>query len=368
MSDSVNEVQELKEAQQAFLSELDEILSAARKKYRQITAKESQIEEKSLAIEDAYNSINENLNSSQAILDASKSIKLECDKVLNEADRVKTQVKSDCVEAAEKLSVSNSTIEKLNLENESLQKKIANFQENYDKLNQLYLITFEDDESAKRKSKKAQFNEFSETIAAKSTEFTEYLEVIKKQFKDLKEELTQQIHDLLPDAGATGLAGAFYESKTRYGNVGKWPTWPTIFYYLLFLIPSISLIWCYFYVEEFKQFTPQGVLAKLTLSLPLGAIAYMGWTSISMNRRLYEEYNHKQRVMQLYHSFVEEIENLEEPEELRALLLKTLLETVKDKPSWAMKEHDRNNRMLLEKLLDTLRNKDKEEDSSKDLE
>ena len=51
-----------------------------------------------------------------------------------------------------------------------------------------------------------------------------------------------------------------------------------------------------------------------------------------MNRKLYEEYNHKHRVMQLYNSFFKRIKrnrNKEEQQKLREIML----ETVQDKSS-----------------------------------
>ena len=51
-----------------------------------------------------------------------------------------------------------------------------------------------------------------------------------------------------------------------------------------------------------------------------------------MNRKLYEEYNHKHRVMQLYNSFLKELKETgttEEQQKLREIML----ETVQDKSS-----------------------------------
>ncbi len=75
------------------------------------------------------------------------------------------------------------------------------------------------------------------------------------------------------------------------------------------------------------------------LSLPLAAISAFGWSSIRLYRRLYEEYNHKQRVMQLYHSFKDEIGDSEEH---KNALLAIMLSAVGDKPSLAMHHYDKN--------------------------
>lgn len=60
--------------------------------------------------------------------------------------------------------------------------------------------------------------------------------------------------------------------------------------------------------EAPKEFNMDFWLFRSSLSIPMAAISLFGWSSIRLYRRLYEEYNHKQRVMQLYHSFKEQID------------------------------------------------------------
>jgi len=83
------------------------------------------------------------------------------------------------------------------------------------------------------------------------------------------------------------------------------------------------------------------LLLRMSLTIPLAIISVFGWSSIRLNRRLYEEYNHKQRVMQLYHSFKKEIDKEGDPEHKKALIA-IMLKTVDDKPSLTMHKYDKS--------------------------
>ncbi len=50
-------------------------------------------------------------------------------------------------------------------------------------------------------------------------EVAEYVETQQEDFKKLREVLTKEIRDLLPEAGASGLSSAYFEAKKIYGAV-----------------------------------------------------------------------------------------------------------------------------------------------------
>lgn len=215
----------------------------------------------------------------------------------------------------------------------------------------------------------------------------------KADAQTLKGLLEAEIRTLLPDAGSAGLAGAYVAAKSKYAPVNfeyagqktdkfyllkyiccfiahtvKSYTVPFI-YYAMFLGPLLFIAY-YFYdlYDTLSRHTEVAITAQTSgsasakvvppqlslthtgfnkdlwmfrgvVSLPLVAISIFGWSSIRLYRRLYEEYNHKQRVMQLYQSFKEQIDQLED-KELKKALLAVMLTTVGDKPSLTMHKYD----------------------------
>ncbi|MDD3182586.1 MAG: hypothetical protein PHD48_07285 [Alphaproteobacteria bacterium] len=191
----------------------------------------------------------------------------------------------------------------------------------------------------------------------------ELLDSTKQTFIDLKKTLEKDIRSLLPEAGAAGLASTYSNAKARYSFIPYKPssettrlaaiigfithllqgTIPNLFFYAMFLAP-IGFIIYYFTpllnaLQEGKNIEPTVLVFKTILSVPLGVVSFFGWSSVSLNRRLYEEYNHKQRVMQLYQSFKDEIETLEDNEAARQELIEIMLTAVKENPSTKMSKY-----------------------------
>lgn len=161
---------------------------------------------------------------------------------------------------------------------------------------------------------------------------------IVEENKELRDTLEKKILDLLPSAGAAGLAGSFHDAKQRYCKIAA-----TIFYYAIFIAPLLCISFMYYQllIAGHSDITDTTVLAsKLLITVPLGLISWFGLSSIRLNRRLYEEYNHKQRVMELYLSFKKEID-LHGSDDQRQNLLTIMLGAVEDKPSLAMNRYDK---------------------------
>ena len=213
------------------------------------------------------------------------------------------------------------------------------------------------------------------------TKMVEYIKDQRGDFNQLRKDLKKEIHDLLPEAGAAGLASAYFEAKTRYGAVPyKNPTdeekvdeknadkktddeknsdettfsrpnafWhfigtniKGIMFYTLFIAPLGFIVYFILFGDlklgEFivdEKFNYNALWNRFFISSPFATLSWFGWSSIRLNRRLYEEYNHKQRVMQLYHSFKKEV-GLHGTEEQREKLLDIMLKNVGDKPSLAV--------------------------------
>lgn len=194
------------------------------------------------------------------------------------------------------------------------------------------------------------------------------------RFQNLYDELKHKIDSLLPGAGAAGLASSYYQAKMRYAtnndikltndssditnrikltNADFAPQWVAYaFNLLLFLIPLGALFYTFLdfhYPPMFEKEPFAALLYKLTLTLPLVAVSTYGIVSLVSDKKMYEAYNHKQRVMQLYHSFKTEIDQSNDPV-LKSKLLDVMLDVVKDKPDYKPNKTDRT----IARLLDTL--------------
>ena len=193
----------------------------------------------------------------------------------------------------------------------------------------------------------------------------------KSDFSELKDTLEKEIRSLLPEAGSAGLSSAYFEAKARYGPIpyeekvhgsghkarflhsfkNIWRG--GLMNYIAFIAPLLFLTYYYvgFIGDSTKdEITLSTILLRFLLATPLAAISFFGWSSIKLQRRLYEEYNHKQRVMQLYVSFTDKIEEAganEQKEKLIAIMLKT----VADKPTPAMTEEEKSSANALFQLL-----------------
>ena len=183
----------------------------------------------------------------------------------------------------------------------------------------------------------------------------------ESDFSELKDTLETDIRSLLPEAGSAGLSSAYFEAKARYGPIpyeekvhgsGRKARFGHFLKnlwrggsmnYIAFIAPLLFLT--YHYVGFIRdstadEITLSAILLRFLLATPLAAISLFGWSSIKLQRMLYEEYNHKQRVMQLYVSFTDKIEEADANEQ-KEKLIAIMLKTVADKPTPAMTEEDK---------------------------
>ncbi len=267
--------------------------------------------------------------------------------------------------------------------------QLAEIAESNDAVKQLHAALFSD--TADRKAVKTSIDELqaqlgvilSDAEKQRGVAITE-LEALKEKsaaelgkfssdeqarFADLYNRLQEQILSLLPSAGSAGLASTYYDAKSKYavtsfhgaiGADGKErqpsklrnlfghnPTSmiATIFFYGLFLGPVAVIIWLFFDVLNKMSgptpvtFSNQYLVFKALIAVPLGTMSLFGYSSLRLYRRLYEEYNYKQRVMELYLSFAREIESKGDEDQKKALLA-IMLKAVADKPSVNMHKYD----------------------------
>ncbi len=172
----------------------------------------------------------------------------------------------------------------------------------------------------------------------------DYIIEQKEQIKQLREELESKIISLLPGATVARLSNAYREAKERYGSVPDKENTGDKWFYALFIIPLGVVIFLILrgdvvglvdIIDTNGSINPNALLNRFLIGSPFATLSWFGWSSIRLNRRLYEEYNHKQRVMQLYHGFNGEIEKYGRRGQ-KQKLLDIMLQNVADKPSLAV--------------------------------
>ena len=177
---------------------------------------------------------------------------------------------------------------------------------------------------------------------------------IKKELEDYIKHIKTEIRDLLPGAGAAGLSKTYFEAKKRYGVLSvnemvggisnnkmhlTTTGFKTLLFYSMFIVPLVAIVLMFYDIvlnsddyEKLGNLVYSFLLIRVFIAAPLAGISWFGLYSIRVNRQLYEEYNHKQRVMELYHSFSDVLEEYN-AEEYAKNLLGIMMETVNAKPS-----------------------------------
>lgn len=174
-------------------------------------------------------------------------------------------------------------------------------------------------------------------------------EAIKKIEKDIATKQTE-IGSLLSAATIGTLAQGYLESMQNYGSIRSGNRrievinfLKNLFNYCLFIAPLILI--CLIFVQPeilrkllgLDQLThvsfsgTEYVFYKISVSLPLLWVSWYGQKNISYRRRLFEEYNHKLRVVQMYILFVSKNETYKLSD--KSGLEKILLDVISRNPS-----------------------------------
>lgn len=153
-----------------------------------------------------------------------------------------------------------------------------------------------------------------------------YFNQTKKDIEDIKLNIKtkdNEIGSLLSNATAKTLAQGYLESMGIYGNIpNKGDLWSNLknffvnlFNYFLFILPLViiglvfakpDLISDLLNVKDIGDISDVGsqYWYKISISTPLLWISWFGQKNISQRKRLFEEYNHKLRVVQMYLLFI----------------------------------------------------------------
>lgn len=192
-------------------------------------------------------------------------------------------------------------------------------------------------------------DEIASLIKTSKSDVAELTESSQQQFSSLREELRSRILEFLPDASAAGLSHGFVEAKKRYMNV-----WATIAYYIMFIVPLCAATF-YFYNLQGTSLDEVSLLLRFLIVSPLLAISSFGIWSIRLNRRLFEEYNHKQRIMQLYDGFTKVVDEDESGEQKKELI-SIMLNAVKTRPSLTLSKYEKGGEGFLDVIFGRFRN------------
>ncbi len=266
--------------------------------------------------------------------------------------------------------------------NDNFHEKITIF---YEKFKQEYDDLFECTEEEK-KSKIDVLHENISTVA-------NYLQEIKKQKDDFEktknylQEISadinskrEEINSLLGDATVKVLAQGFIESKEEYSKKQYLPIKDSeeksnrrkniiifftrhlhsIFYYLLFITPLLLVVSLFIFSyseEEGLKLTSYSnnigfefILYKISITFPLLWISWFAQNSIKERKKLFEEYNHKLRVVQMYQVFnvQKDTYKLNDWDKLENLLLETIGYNPINKSS---SDPEADNKILKKKLM-----------------
>jgi len=192
------------------------------------------------------------------------------------------------------------------------------------------------------------------------SKYKESLEKNEEAYNILK----NKIEGLLPQAAAAGLAYDYNQAKQDYGlkfkaiknpngvmvqeiDIGK-TFLHSIFSYSLFILP-LGLLIGFLYVAGLDGFTVEKIMDRVVLAIPFIWLSIFGQRSISIKRRLYEEYNHKEKVMKLYSGLIDKNFDLNADE--RKKLTDIVLDTIKENPSQILGRGE----TLMDKVLDKIK-------------
>lgn len=231
-----------------------------------------------------------------------------------------------------------------------------------------------------------QANEFHEKV---QNEVSPFLEEKQKYIKEITDDIQVkrgEIDSLLSETTVKALNQGYREAMQIYGDpvygrsqAGWWNGAKHglknaarsikhfikfLGSYVLFIGPLLVIGWLFVsngwqnILDVAKDGTvkfsgTEYIFYKLTIALPLLWVSWYGQKNIAHRKRLFEEYNHKLRVVQMYMLFITQDNTYTLSTESRAKLEDTLLATIERNPSEVYGKDD----TLLDKLIDFFRSK-----------
>lgn len=154
----------------------------------------------------------------------------------------------------------------------------------------------------------------------------------KKTWEENADVLFKKIEGLLPGATASGLAKAYQDQRVSYNK----PYWGWAIVFVLTLFGTIC-----FAIQHLKDVTSledafMKIVSRLPFFIPAFWLAIFASKQQSQNKRLEQEYAHKEALAKSYEADKREIEKLPDSSEktkLSAKLLETVIDSAKFNPS-----------------------------------
>lgn len=167
------------------------------------------------------------------------------------------------------------------------------------------------------------------------------LEELHSDWEEKYDTLSTKIEGLLPGATSAGLAKSYHDQKKSYNK-------PNLFWSLVFIGTMVGMVW--YAIVTLKESDSVGnafmnILARAPFFVPTIWLALFSSKQQSQNRRLEQEYAHKESLAKSYDGYKREIEKLPESEnknEIMEKLVASLIEASSFNPSSTLEKKSHN--------------------------
>jgi hypothetical protein len=273
--------------------------------------------------------------------------------LIQEAQNLKTQIDEHAKKTSEiVINITSKQQELDNHYNGFIAKPNEQEPSKLEKITTTYQKLIENGENAEKIN--AKFKEYENIIFGnKETKTAGLKDIIEGYETDIKKKkseweescntLFKKIEGLLPGATSTGLASAYQEQGKKY----KQPYWLWSIAFLLVTIGMIIFSICTLHDATTVQDALIKIISRTPFFVPAIWLAVFASKQQSQNRRLQEEYAHKETLSKSYESYKRELEKLpESPEKIKLLekLLEAMVNMVNDNPSHTLQMRHHNDR------------------------
>jgi DNA repair exonuclease SbcCD ATPase subunit len=291
-----------------------------REKLKELQTTLEQIEQKAQQVE-------QKINESQVFLDQISQHKTNAEQWCREIETTKSQ----SVEASGEIKALKEEIEETK---EELTEKLNAVEVKKEDIDKFFIKIFGgEDEQGKRTGG------LSTRLSQKEKEADTFLNTQEKKYK----ELFEKIESLLPGATSTGLAQAYYDQKISY-------KWPVIIWAIVFVLALVGVFITGLLSYEngiklsfeellnVEQATSK-LIARIPFFFALIWLAVFSSKQHRQNKRLEQEYAHKEVLAKSYQGYKQELESQGKTatdREIIGALHKVLIATIAKNPSEIM--------------------------------
>tara|TARA_R110001583_G_scaffold116547_4_gene267327 strand:+ start:770 stop:1654 length:885 start_codon:yes stop_codon:yes gene_type:complete len=183
--------------------------------------------------------------------------------------------------------------------------------------------------------------EDKEALKFKITELRSELEELHSDWEEKYGTLSTKIESLLPGATSAGLAKSYHDQKKSYKT-------PNILWSIVFIGTMIGMVW--YAVTTIEDSETVGgafmnILARTPFFVPTIWLALFASKQQSQNRRLEQEYAHKESLAKSYEGYKREIAKLPESSnnnEIMEKLVASLIDASSYNPSETLEKKSHN--------------------------